>query len=58
MNFVKVLFIYFFREGKGGRKRGREALCVASHKPPTPPTEDLARNPGMCPRLGIEPATL
>ena len=27
---------------------------VASH---TPPTGDLACNPGMCPRLGIEPGT-
>ena len=45
--FLKILFIYFFREGKGGRKRGRETsmwgclLCA--------PTGDLARNPGMCP---------
>ena len=28
---------------------------VASH---TPPTRDLAHNPGMCPRPGIKPATL
>ena len=38
----------FFREGKGGRKRGREiSVCgCLSH---APPTGDLAHNPGMCP---------
>ena len=37
----------------GGRKRGRETINV--WLPFTrPPTGDLACNPGMCPRLGIE----
>ena len=43
----KILFIiYFFREGKGGRKRQKHQCVVASH---TPATGDLAHNPGMCP---------
>ena len=49
--FLKILFIYFQREGKGVRKRRRETsvcegLSIASHKSlnrgPGP-------NPGMCP---------
>ena len=47
--FLKILFIhlFIFREGKGGRKRGREtSMCgCLSHSP----TGDLARNPSMCP---------
>ena len=39
------LFIYF-REGKGGRKRGKQQGVVAS---PAPPTGGLTSNPGMCP---------
>ena len=40
-------FIYFKREEKGKKKRGREhQSMVASH---TPPTGDLACNPGTCP---------
>ena len=41
-------FIYFQREGKGGKKGEREKhqRVVASH---VPPTGDLACNPGMCP---------
>ena len=46
--FFKILFIYFQREGKGRRKRGREKhqWVVASCMPPT---GNLAPNPGMCP---------
>ena len=55
-NWVFLRF-YLFRQR--GRERGREGekhqCVVASH---TPPTGDLACNPGMCLRLGIEPATL
>ena len=40
-------FIIFFREGKGEKKRGRETSTCA-----------LYWGPGMCPRLGIGPATL
>ena len=48
----KILLVYFYREGKGGGRRERNISVwqihrsVASHKPPT---EDVARNPGMCP---------
>ena len=42
-----------------GREREREGekhqYVVASHMPRT---GDLAHNPGMCPRLEIEPVTL
>ena len=42
-----ILFIYFYREGEGGRKRGRETSIVVASC--TPPPGDLALNPGMCP---------
>ena len=56
--FLKILFIYFRREGKGGRKRGSEGnidvrekhQLAASHMAPA---RDLTHNPGMCP--GREP---
>ena len=45
--FLKVLFIYFQRERKGGRRSRREtSMCGASH---VAPTGDLACNPSMCP---------
>ena len=53
--FKKILRILFFREGKGEREGEKYQCVVASH---APPTEDLLRNPGICPRLGIEPVTL
>lgn len=38
--FLKILFIYFWREGKGRRKSGRKtSMCVGG----------LARDPAMCP---------
>ena len=43
-------FIYFQIEG---RKRGRKQVCGCFSYAPS--TGDLARNPGMCPLLGIEP---
>ena len=47
---VKDFYLFIFRKGKGGRKRGRElyntSLCgCLSHAP----TGDLASNPSMCP---------
>ena len=41
-------FIYLFLErGREGERVGEKHQCVvASH---TPPTGDLAHNPGMCP---------
>ena len=53
LDFI-YLSIYFYREEKGRRKIGKHQCVVASH---VPPTGDLARNPGICPRLGIELAT-
>ena len=48
--FLLRLFIYLFileREGREGEKEGgKHQNVVASH---TPPTGDLAYNPGMCP---------
>ena len=43
--FFKILFIYFEREGKGGRKRGEYQCVVASC---APPTGDPAHNLSMC----------
>ena len=51
----RFLFIFREREREGGRQGEKHQCMVASHMPPT---GDLARNPGMCPRLGNEPGTL
>ena len=48
-------FHLFFREGKGVRKREGN---INVWLPLTLPPEDLAHNPGMCPRLGIKLVTL
>ena len=50
-NLFKIIlkifyFIYFSRDGKGWRKRGKHQCVVASRMPPT---GDLDCNPGMCP---------
>ena len=53
--FFKILFI-FREEGREGEREEEKHQCVvASH---APPTGDLAHNPGMGSRLGIELATL
>ena len=44
--FLKILFIYFQREGKGEKEGEKHQCVVASHGPPT---GDLACNPGTCP---------
>ena len=53
MFLKKILFIYFdfiylfLETGREGKRGGEKHHCVvASH---TPPTGDLACNPGMCP---------
>ena len=52
----KILYIYFLEREREGEREGEKHQCVvASH---ILLTGDLACNPGMCPRLGIEPATL
>ena len=60
--FIFQIFYLLFSEKGEGRKKERERnidvqekyQLVASH---TPPVGNLAHNPGMCPRLGIKPAT-
>ena len=42
--FLKILFVCFER-GEGRGKEGEKHQCASQ----VPPTEDLARNPGMCP---------
>ena len=44
--FFFKIYIYFQREGKGGREGEKYQCVVSSH---VSPTEDLARNLGMCP---------
>ena len=45
-----------FRErGKEGEREGEKHQCVVAFC--MPPTGDVASNPGVCPRLGIEPVT-
>ena len=50
--FKNILFIYFYREGKGGRERGRETLMCERNINQLPLTR--ARH---VPWLGIKPAT-
>ena len=44
----KFLFIYFYTEGKGGRKRGRETSAAS----PTALNGDATDNPAMGPDWG------
>ena len=44
--FLKILFIFRERAREGEREGGKHQWVVPSH---TPPTEDLACNPGMFP---------
>ena len=48
MTYFFKEYLFIFRErGREGEKGGEKYQCVvASH---TPPTGDLAHNPGMCP---------
>ena len=56
LSFFNKYFIYLFLErGREGEREGEKHQCVVASG--APPTEDLAHNPGMYPRLGIEPAT-
>ena len=48
--------VFILERGREGEREGeKHQYMVASH---TSPTGDLACNPGMCPKLGIEPMTL
>ena len=51
----KIFFKRFYLFVERGREGEKHQCVVAS---PVPPTRDLARNPGMNPKLGMEPATL
>ena len=54
--FLKDI-IYLFSESweREGEREGEKHQCVVASR--TPPTGDLACNPSMFPRLGIELAT-
>ena len=49
------LFIFRERGREGEREEDKDLCVVASH---VPHTADLAHKLGLCPGLGIEPATL
>ena len=52
LRFFLKIFFFTFREGQGGRGGEKHQCVVAS---PTPPTRDLACNPGMCPEWESNP---
>ena len=54
--FLRFYLFIFTESGREGEREGEKHPCVVpSHMPLT---RDPVCNPGMCPRLGIEPATL
>ena len=54
--FIRFYLFIFRERRREGEREGKKHQCVvASHMPPT---RDLAWKPGMCPRLGFEPAAL
>ena len=45
--FFKIFYLFVFREkGRDGEREGEKHQCMVASR--TPPTGDLARNPGMC----------
>ena len=46
ISFFKFIYLFIFREGKGGREEEKHQCVVASSMSPT---RDLGRNPGVCP---------
>ena len=54
--FFKILFYLLLERGREGEREGLKHQCMVACY--MPPTGDLAHNTGVCPRLGIEPATL
>ena len=55
-HFFKDFIYFIFRErGREGEREGEKHQCVVASC--MPPTGDLAQNTGVCPRVGIEPAT-
>ena len=56
-SWLLKIFIYLFLEkGREGEREGERHQCVVAFR--TSRTGDLVRDPGICSRLGIEPATL
>ena len=54
--FLKYFIYLFLERGREGEREGEKHQCVvASHMPQT---GDPACKPSMCPRLGIQMATL
>ena len=54
--FKNIIYLFIFRQGKRGRKRGREtSMCGCSHTPHNGEPGPQARH---VPWLGIEPMTL
>ena len=58
LNLLKKDFIYLFLDKGEGKEKERERNINVWLPLMSLTLGDLARNPGMCPRLGIEPATL
>ena len=54
--FYFLNFYLFLERGREREREGEKHQCVVASWPP--PTGGLALNPGVCPRLGIELATL
>ena len=47
-----MLFVYFLERGREGEREVEKNQCVVTSH--SPYAGDLAHNPGMCARLGIE----
>ena len=45
--FLKIFYLFIFRERGREGERGEKHQCVVTSR--VPPTGDLAHNPGMCP---------
>ena len=46
--YISIFYLFIFREWeREGERRGEKHQCVVASR--TPPTGDLACNPGMCP---------
>ena len=53
---VFKFYLFIFREGNKERERNLNVWLALVH--PLLEIQDLAHHPGLCPRLGIELATL
>ena len=54
--FLNILFFLFLERRRKGEREGEKHQCVVASR--THPTGHLACHPSMCPRLGIQLATL